>query len=444
MAIQIIKSSKNKKMLLVNEYLYHFDRETKKGNTWRCVSRTCAGRLLTDINNTIVINETIHDHTPDMDRVNKNKIIMAKNEAIEKNIPCNTFFTDITVQTRREGTIIPNINNLRDVYTRALKKNVTPFCSNSDILEIYKSTLNNDNFLQFDSGVSDINRILVYSTSTNIENLSMSSCWLSDGTFYSSPETFYQIYIVYGYYFNKVMPLVYFFCKNKAKQTYIQISNYLKENCKNAPKYWITDFEEGPISAFQCNYSNVEFSGCNFHFNQIIIKYLQTNKMITIYRNNCIFRLFVNKLMSLAFCPEEHIVSAFNTLISTDNNEKQLLEWFLRNFLNNSASVKQLSFWSVYKRVLCDIPSTTNACEGNNRHLNSYILSKNQHIGVIINAIKKEENRIACMIDNLKSGRIKASGYNSSRVKTIAMNFANYTLADYLLYIAETVKVKLN
>lgn len=444
MTIEELVSSKNKKMLLINDFIYHFNRQLKNGNAWRCVHRSCAGKVTTDINNKHVLKETKHDHIPDEDRLIKNKIITFKNSSLTKNVQCGEYMTDITVKIRNEGKQLPCITNMRDVYTRELKKINAPITTDTDILQIYKKTLANENFLHFDTGVDNIHRILFYTTKQNLEYLSMSTCWLSDGTFYSSPANYYQIYIVYGFYFSKIFPLLYCFCKDKSKQTYIQISNFLRLNCISEPRYWITDFEETPIIAFSADYKQTTFSGCNFHFNQIIIKYLNTTGKILKYRNNTIFRSFVNKLMSLSFCPEYSIQSAFNTLNSTDEDESAILMWFSRNFLSSHSCVKQKCFWSVYARLLNDIPSTTNSCEGSNRHLNSYILSKNQHFGVIINAIKKEENRIACMISNLKAGRIKAVGYTSNRIKNIALNYESYTLVEYISYVADTIKVKFN
>lgn len=94
----------------------------------------------------------------------------------------------------------------------------------------YTITLRNEKFLLFDSGVEDKERILLFSTSHNLELLSETkSEWFVDGTFKSSPYLFAQILTIHVLKFNTVIPLVYALFPNKTKCTYKRLIVELKK-----------------------------------------------------------------------------------------------------------------------------------------------------------------------------------------------------------------------
>ena len=80
-------------------------------------------------------------------------------------------------------------------------------------------------FLLVDSGKDDANRILIFSTKSNlsieIEN------WFIDGTFAVCPELFYQLYTINTFYKGKNLPLIYALLPNKEKITYEKFFNHL-------------------------------------------------------------------------------------------------------------------------------------------------------------------------------------------------------------------------
>ena len=56
----------------------------------------------------------------------------------------------------------------------------------------YKKLPTGENFLIFDSGVGDINRILIFGTDKTSSLLAQSPNWFVDGTFAIVPELFFQ------------------------------------------------------------------------------------------------------------------------------------------------------------------------------------------------------------------------------------------------------------
>ena len=58
----------------------------------------------------------------------------------------------------------------------------------------------NEEFLLFDSGADDNNRILIFASAIDVNRLSRCSTWLMDGTFKTSPDIFYQLWVLHGLY----------------------------------------------------------------------------------------------------------------------------------------------------------------------------------------------------------------------------------------------------
>jgi hypothetical protein len=57
-------------------------------------------------------------------------------------------------------------------------------------------------------------------------------------------------------------------------------------------------------------------------------------------------------------------------------------DWFLKHFINEDSCFlnHKPSVWSVYERILNNIPRTTNSLEGFHRHLNNVCATNHQSI----------------------------------------------------------------
>ena len=97
---------------------------------------------------------------------------------------------------------LPSVNSLKRTVQRVRQQIDGPVASpeNLDALEIpdrYATTLDGAQFLLFDSGPGN-NRILIFSTATNMQMLSQSQHWYGDGTFKTVPLLFEQMYTIHG------------------------------------------------------------------------------------------------------------------------------------------------------------------------------------------------------------------------------------------------------
>ena len=82
-----------------------------------------------------------------------------------------------------------------NTYVNMLRrKNNYTFNINNDILIELKVTKKDKEFLFFDSGIEDANRIVVFTKEENLEHFINCKTVICDGTFKSSPSNFEQLF----------------------------------------------------------------------------------------------------------------------------------------------------------------------------------------------------------------------------------------------------------
>ncbi|KAG0438440.1 hypothetical protein DMUE_3086 [Dictyocoela muelleri] len=110
-------------------------------------------------------------------------------------------------------------------------------------------------------------------------------------------------------------------------------------------------------------------------------------------------------MLILSYVSEENIFLEYQRIINLKENifyYDVFIEYFSKNFINNDLkNYKNYKTWSVYNKIINNIPTTTNSCETYHRHLNSKFKNKNQNINLVINALKSEERRIRLKIQNI-------------------------------------------
>lgn len=126
-------------------------------------------------------------------------------------------------------------------------------------------------------------------------------------------------------------------------------------------------------------------------------------------------------------------------MLTNGNNYRNVLNYYELNFINNIKKLKnkEIKFWSVQNRVKNNIPIKTNSCEAYHRHLNTKIKKKEQPLGKIIDILKKEEQRVRYLINDIKSSH-KYKNRKNGLLKNIVENYKFY---DELEFFKELEKV---
>ncbi|XP_068212575.1 uncharacterized protein [Palaemon carinicauda] len=175
----------------------------------------------------------------------------------------------------------------------------------------YKKTSSGEDFLLYDSGLIE-QRILLFSTPTNISLLEKSDNWFGDGTFKIVPELFYQLYTIHCLTSERVILCVYALLPNKRQAAYEDIlQNLLTINPRLHPKTFLIDFEQAARSAIEEIFPNVTVKGCLYHLSQSIYRKVQNEGLQTKYQTDANFSLQIHMIPALAFVPAEKVIEAF-------------------------------------------------------------------------------------------------------------------------------------
>ena len=125
-----------------------------------------------------------------------------------------------------------------------------------------------ERFLLFNSGVGDVNRMLVFATDDGIDMLANSSQWFGDGTFKLCPQIFPSD-ITHALVNHEVLPFVFALLPSKAEIVYEQlfttVCNAVRNNNGNDPDGFLVDFETAAINAIRNVLPQTDISGCFFH-----------------------------------------------------------------------------------------------------------------------------------------------------------------------------------
>ncbi|KAJ9048334.1 hypothetical protein DSO57_1039736 [Entomophthora muscae] len=96
------------------------------------------------------------------------------------------------------------------------------------ITEEQKLSQHEEIFLLHDDGQHAPECIICFATLQDLCNLLNCKTWLADGTFFTCPKLFSQLWNIHGQVGNLVLPLVFFFLPNKKQETYVRALTILK------------------------------------------------------------------------------------------------------------------------------------------------------------------------------------------------------------------------
>lgn len=103
---------------------------------------------------------------------------------------------------------------------------------------------NCENFLLYDSGEDDRDRIVVFGTQAGLEDLANNKDWACDGTFKCSPDIYYQLFTLHIIIRHISVPRIFVLLPNKSQVTYSRLHPSLE------PETLMVDFEKTIINAF--------------------------------------------------------------------------------------------------------------------------------------------------------------------------------------------------
>jgi hypothetical protein len=150
----------------------------------------------------------------------------------------------------------------------------------------------------------------MFTTARNLTNLVSADIIYGDGTFYTSPTQFTQLYTLRAMVDDGMYPLVFGLLPGKSEEIYDRYFNLLKTSCQQhqlqlTPQTFFTDFETATRNSVQRAFTQVTLKSCFFHYAHCILRKTQKLGLATAYRDNDNVRLFVRRTAVLPLVPPE-------------------------------------------------------------------------------------------------------------------------------------------
>ncbi|KAG0440244.1 hypothetical protein DMUE_1883, partial [Dictyocoela muelleri] len=450
--LNLIKSKRNKDMLVYDGYIYNLRREKDTMSFWRCVQRGCGGRMKTELNSTIIDFST-HSHQRDFS--------VCEAVCINYNIKKRALTT--TEKPRNiinkyvnpsETGIIEKISKYTSIRDRITKQRVFNNLDQSDmeydINPINLRTRSFEDFVFFDSGMLDPERVVIFGTNTSFTHLKNSSFWLCDGTFKSCPNDFNQIYTIMGEVRGAMYPLIYILVKKKSTNVYDIIFDKISKKILTQPKFIIIDFESAAYLSLKKNFPNSSISGCFFHLSQIIWRRIQKEGLTTVYKSNSYFRACSRMILAFSFLPKsfipEMVIHYENYISNFEFHEDINLIWrfFKSNYLrlnSENTSIFSYEFWTTSGRVSENVSLTTNCLERWHRSLNSHFQNAHPNLNTLLSAIHIEHNIASIKIIQSLYKQVPYKEINYE-LKNILDNKDEYQGIELLITLVARMKIK--
>ena len=308
-----------------------------------------------------------------------------------------------------------------------------------------------DQFLAFDSGPDDENRVLIFATETNLDTLETSPEWHADGTFKTSPLLFYQLYSIHAVYNDHTVPLVYILLTNKNTSVYKKAFSALKDlNPDLSPVRIVTDFELAAIIAFQDLFPSVDIKGCFFHFSQAVWRKVQEMGLANLYKENDELRKTVKCLVALALIPPEDVLLGFEKIIETlppDTALTPLLEYFESTWLGSSGRLGRRSkalfdksIWNQFEKAASGCQKTNNSVEGWHRAFQHGMGFAHPTLGKFLSFLRREQNWTEVKMARIQGGeppnRDAKYVKSNEHVMNILANYQNNRVLNLLQGLA--------
>ena len=235
--MEFATSKRGGRKLIFDGYVYSIDRIRDDKVYWKCEERKiCSGR--TTVGHVICNGPSQHTHAGDPSSVAALKTITAiKERAVNSEEATSTLVQNCTQNfSLAAAGSLPNKEALARMVRRKRK---AP--DGDDVPQELSRTTRGDDFLALHDEDLDL---YIFTTDGNLDLLERNTHWFCDGTFDSAPNN-YQLYTIHALIVgSRTVPLVYCIFRNKDRDTYRRIFDYLKNRRANlAPISVLLDFE---------------------------------------------------------------------------------------------------------------------------------------------------------------------------------------------------------
>ena len=263
---------------------YRYSRDGKPTSThkqaWRCVLRTCKGRMHTVDGNLLSCTQE-HNHSGDLaDCEAKATLSSIKEIAASTRTPNHIIYAQTTGSLSQATRLrLPSAVACKKAAQRSRRK-ADPLPKAPGSLSEIELTVDDclsmagQSLLQFDNE-DDALRIIVFGTADSIQSLERSKSWYIDGTFDSCPQHFYQLITIHAEFPSSspqddntwCYPCLWILLTTKTEDGYLKMCDAINSLGSFSPDHM--DYEIGLRNELARTYPNCDVDGCFFHFAQL-------------------------------------------------------------------------------------------------------------------------------------------------------------------------------
>lgn len=286
-------------------------------------------------------NHSIDDHRVD-EMVLKNLIKTNVSESVE---PIKDIFDRIC---RENPDIAPRIsysNFCRTLQNHRLKNFPRVPKTIQEFVVLIRTSDNLSKYLQGFYTVSESSCGPIFFSQQVLDVVGEINGVSFDGTFFTCPRLFHQIFIIFANFRGKHFPIIFTLMQSRTKVHYCALIDKIVSLVPTFnPMNLMSDFEQASIMAFQEKFPGIQASGCLFHFKQANMKKLASLGLKVKYQSDSHFKQYIDLLLSIPHLPANLIPSTASSILSVEFPElgakfEEYKDYFIRYWVPKSEIV---------------------------------------------------------------------------------------------------------
>ena len=281
---------------------------------WKCVNKKCNAKIYINESLTEILKYDIDHTNHEKQPINVLKKKLFSNQLKRKLTDVTESPSKIINREFLKNPQIENImendyvDNIKQCIHRERRKRIPSLPKNLiEVIEAMNNreirTVEGESFLIH---IDSVNNMMCFSTDSNLKALSSSNTIFVDGTFFSCPIYFYQLFTIHVNINGHYVPLVFFLLPNKRTHIYELAFSFLKTKCTELNLNLklttiVADFEESIHAGAKMIWPLIQVIGCRFHLTQSWWRKIQEIGLTDVYKNkNCESGIWLRKIFGLS------------------------------------------------------------------------------------------------------------------------------------------------
>ncbi|CAF4868496.1 unnamed protein product, partial [Rotaria socialis] len=380
--IKKFTSEKGKAMLSYEGYIYTLERKNDVKLIFRCQNGDCKGRCHTNPTMDVIVSAPTEHYAAGQ---------LPQSETLLR-----------TIRRQRQGP---------------------PMNSNNQLPDHLKQTDRGENFV-----LHEDEKLIIFTTATNLSVLKTYKHWFVDGTFKVCPEDFYQMFTLHGLLKSQIIPLVYGLLVGKKTTDYDHFFQRIMDEDDFNPETILSDFEAATIKIDQFIVSK--------HSSQSIWRQIQSLGLQKKYQEDESFHLNIKKIIALAFVPVLDVIKAFNLIADDFEDEADdFLGYFEKTWIGQpkKRGTGQKKTLFPIDRAVANLPRSNNSIEGWHNAFAKRVTIVHPTITKLTEKIRREQSKFEVDIAQIRQGqepkpkKLKYRKFDE-RIKRLVDDYGNVDL----------------